>query len=147
MKRNIMYYLASKHMYIIKLYSYHKIIVSCSTLAYPCLSQFLILQRSKWCYFRFYTWFINLRQYLFTSCYEEEDTIFPFLTYFWSYFSSSILLLNLNTYIYAGIHIYISKSIFAHAHGMWKFPVQGSNLSHSSDNTSSLTHWATEEFH
>ena len=39
------------------------------------------------------------------------------------------------------------------AHGMWKFPGQGSNPCHSShpshcrDNAGSLTHWATGELH
>ena len=38
-----------------------------------------------------------------------------------------------------------------HTHGMWKFPGQGLNLRHSSnqsyssDNTGSLTHWAKRE--
>ena len=30
---------------------------------------------------------------------------------------------------------------------MWKFPGQGSNQYHSSDNAGSLTHWATTELH
>ena len=35
---------------------------------------------------------------------------------------------------------------FSHAHNMQKFPGQGLNLHHSSDNTRSLTCWATREF-
>ena len=41
--------------------------------------------------------------------------------------------------------------VFGHAHGMWKFPGQGSNTQHSSDtshcsdNARSLTHCATRE--
>ena len=34
---------------------------------------------------------------------------------------------------------------FGHAYGMWKFPGQGSNLHYSSNNTGSLTCWATRE--
>ena len=43
--------------------------------------------------------------------------------------------------------------LWYHAHGIWKFQAQGSNLchssnqSHSSDNTRSLSHWATRELH
>ena len=35
--------------------------------------------------------------------------------------------------------------IYCHTHVMWKFPGQESNLCHSSDNTRSLTLWATME--
>ena len=34
---------------------------------------------------------------------------------------------------------------FSCTHSMWKFPGQGYHLSHSSDNTGSLTHCATRE--
>ena len=38
------------------------------------------------------------------------------------------------------------KQIFlGHTRGMWKFLVQGSNQSHSNDNTRSFTHGATRK--
>ena len=49
------------------------------------------------------------------------------------------------------INVYSSFSFFGWARGMWKFLCQGSSLccrsdlSHSSDNARSLTHWATRE--
>ena len=39
----------------------------------------------------------------------------------------------------------IRISFFGHALGVRKFPGQGLNLHHSSDNASSLTHWTTRE--
>ena len=39
----------------------------------------------------------------------------------------------------------MSKNFFGHTHGMWKLPGQQSNPRHSSDNTRSLTYWATSE--
>ena len=36
---------------------------------------------------------------------------------------------------------------FSHAHGMWKLPDQGSNLSHSRDSARSLTSGTTRELH
>ena len=63
---------------------------------------------------------------LFTLCSIDLISKVELEYIFWSYFSFLI-------------------SLFGCAHNMQKFWGQESNLSHSSDNARSLTHWATRE--
>ena len=92
---------------------------------------------------------------LFPFCYIHSF-ILPFIFHIYvitQYLLFSVWLISLNAipsrsiYVVATdrISFFFSFFVFGYTHGKQKFPGQGSNPWHSSNNARSLTHWATRE--
>ena len=72
---------------------------------------------------------------------DRENLVWPFCYLF----SVALVFLFLPFFLLLLLFFFFNFYFFGCACSMWKFPGQGSNLCHSSDNIRSLTHWATRE--
>ena len=82
----------------------------------------------------------NLLHLLWLFIYLDPVLLNSFILYIYHYFPFS-------TYSKYFLSPFLACFFFffGHVHSMHKFPSQGSNLHHSSDNTGSLTYWATNK--
>ena len=100
----------------------------------------------------YHEWMLNFVKCFFCICWDDCVFVFPFVNVvyhidrfvdigpcLWPWNESNVIVVNDLFHVLMDLVCYYFSSFFVATERMWKFPGQGSNPCHSSDDTRSLT--------